>query len=424
MPRFSFRQQLLKRLRFLQRFSNLRRVCYRLCREVLDIPDDGAERAELIRFISLSMGWLYLRASRYSYRPAYRPVIVYSDHTVWRNIVYSTSVYNEEEFLMWFRVDRRYFIELVDLIKGHPVFNGNEAYQRRHFSPELHLLITLKYFGNDGNGGSALKVKDALGVSKGAVEFYVNRTVKAILSLESVAFFWPDDTERREISARIREKHHFPCCVGLMDGTHLGLAVKPEANGEEYFTRKSQYAITALIIVDDLRRIRFASIGWPGSVHDNRVWRNTNVFLNPDNFFTESQYLLGDSAFTNSRIVISSYKKVAGRILSQGQIWFNDLLAKPRSGVEDVIGIWKGRFPFLRNIRIKIKNRRCMVRLIRRVKASIILHNVLVKAPIDDDWLNDEEDEEDDVDGEAMFRNNAVAHRREEVHNYLHHLLT
>ncbi len=99
-------------------------------------------------------------------------------------------------------------------------------------------------------------------------------------------FFWPDAEERVEISNRIREKIHFPKCVGFVDGTHLGLAYKPEVHGEEYFTCKQQYAINSMVICDDCRRIRYINIGWPGSVHDQWIFSNSIISRTPDSFFT------------------------------------------------------------------------------------------------------------------------------------------
>ena len=44
-------------------------------------------------------------------------------------------------------------------------------------------------------------------------------------------------------------------------------------NGEDYYTRKGDYAIKGLIICDDAARITWVEMGWPGSVHDNQVWQ-------------------------------------------------------------------------------------------------------------------------------------------------------
>jgi len=37
-------------------------------------------------------------------------------------------------------------------------------------------------------------------------------------------------------------------------------------NGEDYYTRKKDYAIKGLVICDDAARITWVEMGWPGSV--------------------------------------------------------------------------------------------------------------------------------------------------------------
>jgi hypothetical protein len=52
-----------------------------------------------------------------------------------------------------------------------------------------------------------------------------------------------------------------------------------------------------LIINDHKRRIHHYLAGFPGTSHDNRIWKATNLFKNPDFYFAVGQYLLDDCAF-------------------------------------------------------------------------------------------------------------------------------
>ncbi len=74
----------------------------------------------------------------------------------------------------------------------------------------------------------------------------------------------------------------FPKVVGTVDGTHLRLATKPTLHGEEYFTQKPRYAVVAMVVKDDKCRIRYLNIGWPASVHDQHVWKNSVVNRHPE----------------------------------------------------------------------------------------------------------------------------------------------
>jgi hypothetical protein len=130
----------------------------------------------------------------------------------------------------------------------------------------------------------------------------------------------------------------------MIDGTHQNLSTRPELCGEVYYMCKSCYAISAFLIVDDNKCTWHGNVGWPGSVHDNRIWSNTKMICDPDNFFSAAEYIIGDATFTNSHILVTSYKCVSGQAdLPAGQKWFNEKIKSPHSSVENAIGIWKGR---------------------------------------------------------------------------------
>ena len=56
--------------------------------------------------------------------------------------------------------------------------------------------------------------------------------------------------------------------------------------------------IKALFVCDDKAKITLVEMGWPGSVHDKRVWLNSEVYLAKEKYFSNKEYLLGDSAFS------------------------------------------------------------------------------------------------------------------------------
>jgi len=62
-----------------------------------------------------------------------------------------------------------------------------------------------------------------------------------------------------------------------------------------------------LIICDDAAKITWIEMGWPGSVHDNRVWTKSDVYLSK-NYFNNKEYLLGDSAFSATSVMVPTFK--------------------------------------------------------------------------------------------------------------------
>jgi hypothetical protein len=154
-------------------------------------------------------------------------------------------------------------------------------------------------------------------------------------------------------SERFKQVFFSPKVVGTVDGTHLGARNKAIPLWRNYFTRKSRYAVVAMVVNDDKKQIRYLTIGWPAPVHDERVWSNTTIARNADNYFSPGEYLLADSAFSNHHYLVPAYKKLGNQCeLLKDQMVFNKALAAARVRSEHTTGIWIGRFfhgyiPFL-----------------------------------------------------------------------------
>ena len=126
-----------------------------------------------------------------------------------------------------------------------------------------------------------------------------------------------------------------------------------------------------MIVNDDKRKVRKYLSGFPGSAHDNRVYRSMSLSRTPSEFFGSGgdparYFLLGESAFSNSPTLVSAYKAPHNHTLNRGQEEFNTLMARPRITSEHTIGMLKARFPFLRSIPVVITNSARSVKLILR----------------------------------------------------------
>jgi DDE superfamily endonuclease len=119
--------------------------------------------------------------------------------------------------------------------------------------------------------------------------------------------------------------------------------------------------------------------------------------------------------------MIPPFKALAGSNLSNNKTAFNTLLAKPRVKSEHCIGILKGRFPFLRSIRLKIANKEDMERVIKYVRGTVILHSFLRHDTEEDEWINLSgiDKGEDDLDPEPAGGNQPSYSRRDELFYYL-----
>ena len=103
--------------------------------------------------------------------------------------------------------------------------------------------------------------------------------VSALHEIIEEVVAWPDSEERIETRNRL-QAYGFRHCVGIIDGTLVLLEFRPESYHECYFSRKSVYALNVMIVCDDRKKVIYYTAGWPGSTHDNRVFRNCNLFNN------------------------------------------------------------------------------------------------------------------------------------------------
>jgi len=141
-----------------------------------------------------------------------------------------------------------------------------------------------------------------------------------------------DQVSRKKgnIIGRIRKTHGFVNSIGLIDGTLFALAFAPMVRGEDYYIWKGDYAIKGLVICEDATIITWVELGWPGSVQDNRVWVNIEIYFDTDKYFDQKEYLVGESTFSASAVMISAFKKCHNSNLSKERRYFNTKLSKVR----------------------------------------------------------------------------------------------
>lgn len=287
---------------------------------------------------------------------------------------------NSREFRERYRMNRPSFYQLHDRIKNHAVFQSNKSGQQQVDS-KYQLLWFLSFIGTQGCGMSARKSVHQFPSSYGSFVLFQERCVTAILTLHEEAYFWPKAEERKVIAQNFHDKYHVPDVVGVADGTLFPIIFKPKRSDYPDFKgRKGQYTITCLIVNDHMRRIRYYNLGWPGNVHDERVYRQCPLALTPERYFSNAEILLGDSAYTPRKNMVSVYKKGYGEPrLSANKEQFNTVISRPRVSSEHTIGILKARFCFLREIRLKItEDPESFRRVLKYVRVCIIIHNLLM----------------------------------------------
>lgn len=69
----------------------------------------------------------------------------------------------------------------------------------------------------------------------------------------------------------------FPQCAGAIDGSHIPICA-PRLNHTDYYNRKGWYSMIVQAVVNNEYVFRDICVGWPGSVHNARVFANSKIF--------------------------------------------------------------------------------------------------------------------------------------------------
>ena len=86
----------------------------------------------------------------------------------------------------------------------------------------------------------------------------------------------PADDDLQHVIDGFDNTWGFPNCAGAVDGTHIQI-ITPESARGEYVNRKGWYSIILQAVRDHNYIIIDMNVGWPGRVHDARVFGNSEL---------------------------------------------------------------------------------------------------------------------------------------------------
>lgn len=65
--------------------------------------------------------------------------------------------------------------------------------------------------------------------------------------------------------------------TGIIDGSHIQIN-KPTERHVDYFNRKHYYSVVLQGVCNEQRQFIDVFVGYPGSVHDARVFKNSPIY--------------------------------------------------------------------------------------------------------------------------------------------------
>jgi len=243
------------------------------------------------------------------------------------------------------RISKGTFNHLKEVLG--PYLKKKDTVMRPAVPVGKRLLMTLWYLGTQVDFRS---LGALFGVGKSTVCDIVHeacRIMRQVLTKTFVKF--PRNQTAFDVVNGFA-KLGFPQTIGAIDGTHIPI-IAPSENSSDFYNRKGYYSIIMQAVVDHSYKFIDINVGWPGKVHDSRVFRHSSLFeMGNQGFLPEKVlnlnnthvpvHLIGDAAYTLLPWLMTPFK---GK-LTEIQEAYNYKLSSARMVVENSFGRLKARF--------------------------------------------------------------------------------
>ena len=186
----------------------------------------------------------------------------------WSRIV--LNHFNETDWIQNFRMRRETFLYLCDCLRAR--LGKEMCRSRMTVSVEKRKAISLWCLASTAE----FRI---FGVSKAFVSVTLAEFCEAVCGVLLPKYiFIPKGDDLNMVVQGFEEKYRFLQTVGAVEGTHIPIQAPPEHH-VDYFNRTGWYSIILQALVDDNYCFRDINVGWPGSVHDARVFTNSELYL-------------------------------------------------------------------------------------------------------------------------------------------------
>ncbi len=172
-----------------------------------------------------------------------------------------------------YRTSRETFDYICSLVRDYMVKNNTKL--RGSIALPKRVAIAIWWLAN---GESYRSVGQTFGVSTSIVGYITKDFVGALVHLRHRFIMWPQSTEQcSKCIASFENLSPLPNVFGAIDGTHIHIKA-PEESTVDFFDRKQRHSIGVQGVCDGNLKFFNVAAGFPGSVHDGRILRNTWVY--------------------------------------------------------------------------------------------------------------------------------------------------
>ncbi|XP_071577460.1 uncharacterized protein [Temnothorax nylanderi] len=306
--------------------------------------------------------------------------------------------YTNRQFREHFRVTRNTYENLERILTPELIRRADTG--RTTLDVRTQLLSILWLLATPDSFRS---VSDRFGISKSMLHDSMRRVVASLNTLADRFIKWPVGDRLDIVKYRFSQTGSLSDVIGAIDGCHVPIPA-PKVDSISYRTRKMEYAITLQAVCDADMIFTDCFVGFSGSVHDARIFRNSDLWHavteSENDFFPNNEIIIGDKAYPILSWCLAPYINRGN--MAQAQKNFNQQLSKMRQVIERAFALLKGRFRRLKYLHMS------RIDLIPYViLACCVLHNVCLEGCDDDirdfieEGLEQDPDNNDNADEEG-----------------------
>ncbi|KAK6028214.1 hypothetical protein OSTOST_05740 [Ostertagia ostertagi] len=200
----------------------------------------------------------------------------------------SSDVFKEEEFRQRFRMTRNTFTALCTQLDGWQNVRETQGDIERSRTSSMAVKIGVVLDILAGNNPSVLETATA---KSKPVPSAFDEVLDILMGWSEMMICWPDEAERRIVSANFFEMTGLVDVVGCIDGTKIWMA-PTDAPAD----RNGPQSLNVGFVADDKMRFRWISAKFAGNIDDNTVFKRSILF---EQFCdgTKKGTLIGDDSY-------------------------------------------------------------------------------------------------------------------------------
>lgn len=245
-----------------------------------------------------------------------------------------------------YRLLHRFSKENVSYLAQEFLEESNET-RGGALSAIQRMELTLRYLADPGFQRS---VSYQVGVSQSTVCATVRKTIMEISTKANRWIRFPNSRDDiRTAQENWFQNRGFPSCFCAIDCTHVRIEKPKGIFGDDFINRKKFPSMNVQATCNSECVFTSVDAGWPGSVHDNRIFKNSDIYQLL--LQRRDTVILGDEGYGITPFLMTPYKNP----VTNEQKAYNKLHTNNRVIIEQCFGQLKRRFPILRyGIRLKM----------------------------------------------------------------------